>query len=98
NVTAWFYIPSWTSSAPPALLESRVVKQQDTFWLLFVDESGLGSRLAHRLEAAGNEVATVSAGKRFAEHNEREFTVAPGRKEDFDALLTALSTRGKRPT
>jgi len=98
NVTDWFYIPSWTSSAPPALLESRVVKQQDTFWLLFVDESGLGSRLAHRLEAAGNEVATVSAGKRFAEHNEREFTVAPGRKEDFDALLTALSTRGKRPT
>ena len=98
DMTDWFYIPAWKSSATPPRFETVAAEHRDSFCLLFLDECGLGSRLAAQLEGAGCEVATVSAGERFAELGAREFTVVPGRKEDLDALLGALSARGKRPT
>ncbi|HEX8559984.1 MAG TPA: MupA/Atu3671 family FMN-dependent luciferase-like monooxygenase [Pyrinomonadaceae bacterium] len=98
NVADWFYLPVWKSSAAPPDLASAAGGKSGALWLLFVDECGLGSRLAARLEAAGQEVVTVTAGAQFTEDGGRSFTVAPGRREDFDALLKALSARGRRPT
>ncbi|HEX5706558.1 MAG TPA: type I polyketide synthase, partial [Pyrinomonadaceae bacterium] len=95
SVTDWFYLPVWKSSAPPPSFETIKETKQDSLCVLFVDECGLGARLAGKLAEAGAEVVTVSAGEAFAERGAGEFTVAPGRKEDFDALLENLSARAK---
>ncbi|HSF39108.1 MAG TPA: phosphopantetheine-binding protein, partial [Thermoanaerobaculia bacterium] len=54
------YVPAWRRSMPLPPAEDLTGR-----WLLFADGSGLGERIAARLEAAGASVATVAAGERF---------------------------------
>jgi phthiocerol/phenolphthiocerol synthesis type-I polyketide synthase E len=63
NLTDWFYIPSWKSSAAPAPFESLTVTEQNSSWLLFADECGLAERLAAKLKHAGADVRMVFPGE-----------------------------------
>jgi acyl transferase domain-containing protein len=54
---ACFSVPTWARSIPPALGTDALAARRR--WLLFVDERGVGRRLAERLVAAGQEVVSV---------------------------------------
>ncbi|HEX3554403.1 MAG TPA: beta-ketoacyl synthase N-terminal-like domain-containing protein [Thermoanaerobaculia bacterium] len=58
DVADWFWAPSWKqvplAAAPPAA--------EDGGWLIFLDETGLGERIAARLQEEGRAVATVPHG------------------------------------
>ncbi len=92
----WFYVPVWKQSrlpvsvAEPVSPEAMVAES----WLVFLDRCGLGEILAERLERDGRNVVRVSAGETFS-RGPAGFTVTPGRREDYDALLEAL---GRTPT
>ena len=89
----WFYAPVWkqsrrpVSAAPPA-----APAEAPESWLLFLDRQGLGEALARRLEATGRSVVRVfeaSCGEAFSQRP-AGFTVAPGRRADYDALFDSL--------
>jgi amino acid adenylation domain-containing protein len=88
----WFYAPVWKQSrvpdAVPVEIPSEVPEPES--WLVFLDRCGLGEILAERLEAGGRSVVRVAEGEAFS-RGPAGFTVAPGRRADFDALLAALS-------
>jgi amino acid adenylation domain-containing protein len=88
------------SEAPPEAAPETVEVQAQVSalvaetWLVFLDRCGLGEELVARLEASGRSVVRVVEGAEFA-HGPCGFTVAPGRRADYDALLDAL---GRTPT
>jgi acyl transferase domain-containing protein len=90
EVADWFYVPSWKRSDLSRPCRANGSAGEKTSWLLFVDDYGLGSRVAERLEDNGHDVITVRAGKQFKRVNEHTFTLNPQAREDYDALLTEL--------
>jgi phthiocerol/phenolphthiocerol synthesis type-I polyketide synthase E len=85
DIADWFWAPSWRQSPLP-----RTEPSPDTGpWLLFLDPCGLGERAAARLRAGGRSVITVKPGEIFAAADDT-FTLDPGRRQDYDALIAAL--------
>ncbi|HZF07642.1 MAG TPA: amino acid adenylation domain-containing protein [Thermoanaerobaculia bacterium] len=94
----WFYAPVWKQSRLPVLPVSPIspvnvseaaVAVAAESWLVFLDRAGLGEILAERLEAGGRSVVRVALGEGFG-RGVGVFTIAPGRRTDYDALLDAL--------
>jgi acyl transferase domain-containing protein/acyl carrier protein len=84
EIADWFYEPAWK---PLAAAATRA-ELPGSRWLVFNDDSGLGSELVERLRAAGRDVVTVSAADAFAKRGEREFAIDPKRPEDYTKLLS----------
>jgi acyl transferase domain-containing protein/acyl carrier protein len=82
----WFAVPAWRQ----AVHSPRTVAFGRT--LVFAD-GPRGTALADALAAAGAEVVRVGAGEAFVAGE--AFTVRPGAREDYDALVAAV---GDLPT
>ncbi|HEY0079208.1 MAG TPA: SDR family NAD(P)-dependent oxidoreductase [Pyrinomonadaceae bacterium] len=98
DIAEWFYAPAWKQSVAESALKAASKHEADTprDCLLFADESGVGEQLSKRLAAHGRRVTKVRAGEQFKQIGDDEFTLAPGRREDYDSLLAALAASGKR--
>lgn len=86
----WFYTLLWKQTMPLAPLKAVDIAGQSLSWLLFVDQCGLGSSLAHRLRQHGQEVAIVEAGESFGRVDERSYTINPRSRDDYSLLLEHL--------
>ena len=95
EIDDWFYLPCWKPSLPPE--PDGEPPAAGSRWLVFLDGDGVGRRLAERLGEAGGSVTRVAAGEGFARLGERAFAVAPGCREDYDALLQELVAGGEVP-
>jgi acyl transferase domain-containing protein/acyl carrier protein len=84
DLADWFWVPSWRE-APLA----PVLSAENGRWLIFLDSSGLGARIAARLRGAGCAVFTVEAGSGFEAPGDGAFRIDPARRQDYDALLHA---------
>jgi thioesterase domain-containing protein/NAD(P)-dependent dehydrogenase (short-subunit alcohol dehydrogenase family) len=62
---------------------------------LFVDDAGLGARIAQDL---GGSTVTVSMGERFAKLSDDRYTVRPGSRSDYEALVEALTLHDRLPS
>jgi acyl transferase domain-containing protein/NADPH:quinone reductase-like Zn-dependent oxidoreductase/acyl carrier protein len=91
----WFSVSSWKSSLLPNAEKSEALKQSP--WLLFVDDCGLGLRLAGRLEEAAAEVTIVQAGSGFTREAERLYTLDPQQSQAYEMLLGELARLNKFP-
>jgi amino acid adenylation domain-containing protein/non-ribosomal peptide synthase protein (TIGR01720 family) len=96
-VDRWFYVPSWKRTPPPHLLERLAAGDQSSCWLIFEDECGFGAQLRRRLEDEGQIIFSVNVGERFRMTGDRSFAINPQRKEDYAALLKALTAKGSTP-
>ena len=65
--------------------------------LIFQDPCGVGRKLAERLELAGVAIFSVTPGATFARPAPNEFTLDPGRPEEYDALLRGLAGAAAPP-
>ncbi|MCU0532542.1 MAG: SDR family NAD(P)-dependent oxidoreductase [Hydrococcus sp. Prado102] len=97
DITDWFHIPSWKRTAPPGSFELGKLPEQKSCWLIFVDECGIGSQIAQRLELEERDVTVVKVGEQFSKLSEREYTINPEQREDYDTLLKELRILGKIP-
>jgi amino acid adenylation domain-containing protein len=86
DIADWFYIPSWKRSV---LQTSEVLKTSEVLWLVFVDECGLAHQLVKRLQS--HNVITVKKGKAFTQLSERDYTLNPQKRDDYEALLKKLN-------
>jgi non-ribosomal peptide synthase protein (TIGR01720 family) len=98
NVTDWFYVPTWKRSIPFVFNETSENINPRSCWVLFVDECGVGSRLAERLRQTAADVIEVRAGAAFSGSVAGGFIINPRQRDDYTALLDALTAQGRKPT
>ncbi len=87
-----FYRRTWT----PAPLAERPA-HEPACTIIFLDALGLGERIASQLRSTKHQVITIEAGSRFKQVRRRHFTIRPGVREDYDALLADLRRNGDAP-
>ncbi|MFD2169296.1 type I polyketide synthase [Tumebacillus lipolyticus] len=92
DIADWFYAPTWKRSR---LLPAQEKANQN--WLLFIDDTGVGTAMAASLAESGSSVVTVSAGDSFAKTAEEAYTVRPAEREDYSRLLDELVEAGRAP-
>jgi acyl transferase domain-containing protein len=88
----WFQQITW-KRAPMGPTAQRTMISQ---WLVFTD-SELGPEMRTRLEAEGHDVVTVEVGNHFARVEDGRYSLRPGRRDDYDRLVTDLTERGILP-
>ena len=94
DVADWFYLPSWRQFDLPHLTKLEKQPPEDRSWLIFCDESGVGEALAQRLVQRGKEIVVVHAGEQLRRTADRAYTLNPVQKNNYDALLKELVSRG----
>ncbi|AZQ69655.1 acyltransferase domain-containing protein [Silicimonas algicola] len=68
-------------------------------WLVFVDDTGLGSTVVERLRQAGHRVIDVRSGDTFARTGPESYVVAPELGETtYESLVRDLASRERMPT
>ncbi len=87
NIADWFYIPTWKRSVLPH--NNTELNPGD--WLIFIDDTGLGERLAQQLEQQGQEVTRVARGPGFSQTGPNKYTLNPGQPHDYLDLFKHLS-------
>jgi malonyl CoA-acyl carrier protein transacylase len=99
---AWFHAPSWKLA--PRRRPTELAADGGGLWLLFLDDLGVGERLAEALagslSTAGVEVATVVPGEGFADlgagMRDRRFRIDPREARDYESLLAGLPETPRR--
>ncbi len=89
------HAPSWKRTVGPTVgpTVGKTVKSNvygDSPWLIFLDESGFGRGLVEKLKRMGRHVITVAIGEAFAHSGEYEYTLDPGKEEDYESLCRSL--------
>nr|WP_144871616.1 transposase [Hyella patelloides] len=92
DIADWFYVPSWKQS--PLINSVNLILQSS--WLLFIDESDIGTKIAARLQKEGQEVITVKIGDKFTKDS-NTYTVNPEKEKDYDNLIKSLQNLEKIP-
>ena len=99
DINTWFYQPSWRRADRPASsLDARLDALPEQDWLVFDDETGLGSRLVEMLAERRQRVVRVVAGDAFASVAPDVFQLAPDDPNGYDALLRELKQSHRMPT
>lgn len=87
----WYYEVTWKPVEPmwqePATTGT---------WLIFADETGVGSALAARVNESGGKGILVYPGQKFESAGQSEFSVRPAHTGDLSQLLDALATEPVR--
>jgi len=93
DISQWFYIPSWKRlPLPPTQPEKSLGNI-----LLFIDESGLGEKLATQLTQLSEQVICVKVGDSFAKQGEGVYILNPTQPDDYNTLLDELDAVGCFP-
>ena len=86
----WMYALAWEPRDRQPLTEST----HSVAWLIFADASGVGTRLAERLAAAGQPCLSVYPGERFERPTESVVYMRPDAADDYARLLDAWQETG----
>ncbi len=90
----WWYQPYWSQQPVDDLGDGPTES-----WLIFLDEVGIGARLAERLRGKGHHVVVVHAGDAYYRRSVDEYTVMPEHgREEYDVLIQDLVSSGRTPT
>ncbi len=91
----WFHRPVWNETPLPSAAAGGAERSPAVGAdLLFLDGAGVGEALAERLAERGRRVVTVRRGDAFAVLGAGRYALAPGRREDYTALLADLGGAG----
>lgn len=95
----WGWRPAWKLASPGIEIgPDGPVAPAAQDWLLFLDDLGIGERLAERLRALGQRVATVAIADTFADRGECRFALpVESDREGYEMLLAALAGQGRVP-
>lgn len=89
---SWTYRRTWrTEEALPA------VDREQGCWIVFRDSLGLGDRLIRELTADRQEVVCVDPGPAFKQQRRSAYTIRPGVRDDYHALLAQIIKDGFAP-
>jgi acyl transferase domain-containing protein len=98
DVTSWFYLPTWKPVVTSAPVRNGRGAEVGSRWLVFSSNDSLGNALTVRLEQRGADVVTVLPGESFSKAGSWTYTIRPGERHDYDALISELRTNNRVPT
>jgi acyl transferase domain-containing protein len=87
---AWLHTPSWRRMALPAAGPDGLTGR----WLLFVDDTGIGDRLA---DAIGEAAVRVRPGDRWQRDADGAYRIDPADAEHYRRLMAELDESGRLP-
>ncbi|RMD90311.1 MAG: SDR family NAD(P)-dependent oxidoreductase [Calditrichaeota bacterium] len=96
DISDWFYVPVWKQSILSEKSSDKEV-QDNSCWLVFVDQSEFGKRLIKQLKDDNQNVVTVTAGSEFSRSKNHTFILDPTNREDYENLLKDLAVQGLVP-
>jgi acyl transferase domain-containing protein/thioesterase domain-containing protein len=93
DIDDWFYRPTWKP------VEAELAAHSENLtWLLFLDELGLGERIAESLRRQGQEVITVRPSDAYYQLSHNDYRLSPEHgKDGYEALVRDLVATGKMP-
>lgn len=97
EIDDWFYVPSWKRSFVPDVQGAFAAAGEDTCWVIFDGEVGLGSGIAGRLAGSGVDVVVVREGAQFKRLASGSYEINPRLGADYASLLKELRAEGKSP-
>jgi len=97
DMADWFHIPSWKRAAPLAEFEPETLMSQPKCWLVLIDACGVGSQLVEQLDRANQNIIIVQVGEQFSKLSEREYSINPANKENYDRLFKTLRDLNQIP-
>jgi amino acid adenylation domain-containing protein len=101
DIANWFYIPSWKRSPMGTHTRMNAGKTGEVSTaahvLVFVDNCGLGSQLAKRMEQRGKKVIVVKAGRTFYKEKENVYLLNPGDDSHYGTLFKELGELNRMP-
>jgi acyl transferase domain-containing protein/thioesterase domain-containing protein len=86
----WFYSRVWKQTELPVPAAGK------SGWMVFHDGKGLGTRIAERLRATGQDVVEVLAGRHYSQRSPDVYMIRPGNRPDYDSLWNDLTGRGRK--
>ena len=95
DIEDWGWVPTWKAAYANFAIGAD---KEPGRYLVFVDDTGVGSEMVSRLRAGGHQVTTVELGDAFGAKADNSFVLCPelGR-EGYDALLKHLVQNGGIP-
>jgi amino acid adenylation domain-containing protein len=90
-----FYTPLWKPLELPG--ENQLPEVGDESWLIFVDDAGLGQRLADWLRSRGARPVMIDSGTDYMQCSPHKYVINPRQSEDFRRLWSQLKNDGKLP-
>jgi acyl transferase domain-containing protein len=94
NIADWFYVPSWTRTAPALRKKSRI--DANLTWLLLAEDGPFSEKLASELSSFGQTVR-IRTGEKYHRASAGLYEIDPARREDYVALLQDLRASGMSP-
>jgi acyl transferase domain-containing protein len=98
EATGWIRVPCWKQTAAPQVLKPSASTSSRSCWLIFEDESGLGTQVVERLAKAPDEGVIVRLGNAFQKIAQNQFVIDPGSRSDFHRLFWELKAQSRLPT
>ena len=89
----WFHHRIWKKS----LIDKKPTRPHER-WLLFLDDTGLGSEVSKQLEAIGHQVSRVVVGETYKHESPGSYTIRPGLRADYDEMLRDILKSEQAPT
>ncbi len=89
NLDNWFYEIQWT---PAEMTPAADTASGD--WLILADSTGVGGEVAALLQSRGARPVIAFAGANCEQIGEGAYTIRPGEREDFRAVLGTGAFRG----
>lgn len=90
DIDQWFYTPVWKGSALPRA-------GSDGLFLVFADDSDIGSELAAHLHLLGKKVITVQPGTDYRQISEDRFKIDPFDPDHYQLLFRCLRESARLP-
>lgn len=87
------YYQSW--KAESAFVRDVTSALKEESWLVFLDESGIGKEIAHRLLDAGQKVFTIA--ERVADASTADMELMSRSRQDYDSMWQELKARRFSP-
>jgi acyl transferase domain-containing protein len=97
DIADWFYVPTWTAATMSEARPSPNGDQAGTRWLVIGHGGGFGERLVERLGNRQHDVTFATFGDKFARTGPLSYTLAAGRRVDYEALFNELRADGRLP-
>ena len=91
DIRDWFSMPAWRRSAPVRVGDDTALP----VWLVFANSDDIAGEIASQRD--GGTTVLVTKGDRFARRADGRYTIRPGARDDYTALVEALTLSNQWP-
>jgi acyl transferase domain-containing protein/acyl carrier protein len=99
DISDWYYIPSWKRMMPRHIKSGDLLNEigQKHVWLVFTDNTGIGSKIIDMLRLEDQDIITVTIGNEYRVVDNDSYTLIPGETKGYASLIVSLLEKNRIP-